>query len=127
MSSDMHTANPAERKDHMKRFIATLALPTALALGTLGFGVVAAGPASAAQSHATMKAHTWHGQVGKLNETMGTTESFNLVVGAKTYVVHYDSMTHWVMGSKKNLMVGALVTVTGTLTHSTIAAPKLRA
>jgi len=34
-------------------------------------------------------------------------------------------MTHWVVGSKKNLMVDALVTVTGTLTHSTIAAPKL--
>ena len=74
-----------------------------------------------------MKAPTWHGQVGILNETMGTTESFNLVVGAKTSVVHYDSMTHWVMGSKKNLIVDALVTVTGTLTHSTISAPKLSA
>lgn len=54
---------------------------------------------------------------------MGTTESFNLVVGATTYVVHYDSMTHWVTGSKKNLMVGALVTVTRTLTHSPFLRP----
>lgn len=110
----------------MKRLFATLALPTAVALGTLGFGV-AAGPASAAQDHATMKAHTWHGKVGKLNETMGTTESFNLIVGVKTYVVHYDAKTHWIMSSKKNLKVGALVTVTGTLTHSTIATAKLSA
>src|ERR1019366_9567875 len=117
----------AERNNHMKRFLATLVLPTALALGTLSFGVVAAGPASAVQSHATMKAHTWHGKVGKLNETMGRTESLNLVVGAKTYVVHFKPMTHWVMGSKKNLKVGALVSVTGTLTHSTIAAAKLSA
>jgi hypothetical protein len=36
-------------------------------------------------------------------------------------------MTHWVMGSKKNLKVGALVSVTGTLTHSTIAAAKFSA
>jgi spermidine/putrescine-binding protein len=110
----------------MKRLFATLALPTALALGMLSLGV-AAGPAGAEQAHATMKAHTWHGKVGKLNETMGATESFNLIVGAKTYVVQYDAMTHWVMGSKKSLKVGALVTVTGTLTHSTIAAAKLSA
>ena len=45
----------------------------------------------------------------------------------KTYVVHYDAMTRWVMGSKKNLKVGTLVSVTGTLTHSTIAAAKLSA
>jgi len=110
----------------MKRLFATLALPAALALGTLGVGVVG-GPAGAAQAHAAMKAHTWHGKVGKLNETMGATESFNLIDGAKTYVVHYDAMTHWVMGSKKNLKVGALVSVTGTLTRSTIAATKLSA
>jgi hypothetical protein len=110
----------------MKRLLATLALPSALALGILSLGVNAI-PASAAQAHTVMKAHTWHGKVEKLNETMGTTESFNLVIGAKTYVVHYDAMTHWVMGTKKNLKVGALVTVTGTLTHSTIAATKLSA
>jgi hypothetical protein len=110
----------------MKRLLTTLALPSALALGILSVGVNAV-PASAAQAHAVMKAHTWHGKVGKLNHTMGTTESFNLVIGAKTYVVHYDAMTHWVMGTKKNLKVGALVTVTGTLTHSTIAAATLSA
>jgi hypothetical protein len=110
----------------MKRLFANLVLPSAVALGTLGIGVVGI-PAGAAPAHATMRAHTWHGRVGKLNETMGTTESFNLVVGVKTFVVHYDAMTHWVMGSKKNLRVGALVTVTGTLTHSTIAAAKLSA
>jgi DNA polymerase-3 subunit alpha len=36
-----------------------------------------------------------------------------------------DSMTHWVMGTAKNIKVGALVTVTGTLSGKTIAAAKL--
>ena len=64
----------------MKRLLATFALPMAFAAGTLSLGVTA-GPAGAAQAHATMMAHTWHGKVGTLNETMGTTESFNLIVG----------------------------------------------
>jgi hypothetical protein len=45
----------------------------------------------------------------------------------KTYVVHYDSMTHWVMGSAKDIKVGALISVTGTLSGKTIAAAKLDA
>ncbi|MHB8378359.1 MAG: hypothetical protein ACYDB2_00380 [Acidimicrobiales bacterium] len=45
----------------------------------------------------------------------------------KTHVVHFDAMTHWLMGSKKNLKVGALVTGTGGLSHSTIATAKLSA
>jgi len=58
---------------------------------------------------------------------MGTTASFNSVVGTKTLVVHYDALTHWVMGTKKDHEVGALVSVTGTLTHSTIAATNFSA
>jgi hypothetical protein len=111
----------------MKRLIANLAVPTALVIGTLGLTVATVGPSSAAVSHASMGVKTWHGKVEKLNETMGTTESFTVKVGMKTYTVHYDSMTHWVMGTKENLKVGALVTVTGTLTVTTIAATKLSA
>jgi len=36
-------------------------------------------------------------------------------------------MTHCVMGTAKNIKVGALVTVTGTLSGKTIAAAKLSA
>lgn len=63
----------------------------------------------------------------KINETMGTTESFNMKVGAATYVVHYDAMTKFEMGSKRNIKVGALVTAKGTLKSTTISATKLRA
>jgi hypothetical protein len=36
-------------------------------------------------------------------------------------------MTHWVMGTAKDVKVGALVTVIGTLSGKTIAAAKLSA
>ncbi|MFY9783724.1 MAG: hypothetical protein WAK12_09360 [Acidimicrobiales bacterium] len=112
----------------MKRLIPSCVLPVALLFGALGVGVIATTPAYAApRSHATTGTKTWHGKVDKLNATMGTTESFSLTVGMKIYTVHYDSMTHWVMGSKKNLKKGALVTVTGTLSGTTITAGKLSA
>jgi hypothetical protein len=112
----------------MKRLITKLVLPAALVFGTVGVGVIATTPAfSLEKSHATMATKTWHGKVDKLNAPMGTTESFSMTVHMKVYVVHYDSMTHWVMGSKKNLKPGALVTVTGTLSGTTIAAAKLSA
>ena len=113
----------------MKRLITRLVLPATLALGTLSFGLaVAASPATAAPtSHATMATKTWHGKIVKLDARMGTTEAFSMTVGMKTYVVHYDSMTHWVMGTAKNIKVGALVAVTGTLSAKTIAAAKLSA
>ena len=109
----------------MKRLITRLALPATLALGSLGL-VAGASPATAAQtSHATMATKTWHGKIDKLAAKMGTTEAFTMPVDMKVYVVHYDSMTHWVMGTAKNIKVGALVTVTGTLSGKTIAAAKL--
>jgi hypothetical protein len=113
----------------MKRSIARLALPATLAIGTLGFGLgVLTTPATAAQvARATMAAKSWHGKIVKLDAKMGTTEAFSMTVGKKVYVVHYDSMTHWVMGTAKNIKVGALVTVTGTLSGTTIAAAKLSA
>ena len=113
----------------MKRLITRLVLPATLALGTLSFGLaVAASPATAAPtSHATMATKTWHGKIVKLDARMGTTEAFSMTVGMKTYVVHYDSMTHWVMGTAKNIKVGALVAVTGTLSAKPIAAAKLSA
>jgi hypothetical protein len=113
----------------MKRLITRLVLPATLALGTLGLGLgVAAAPAFAAQkSHATTATKTWHGKIVKLDAKMGTTEAFSMTVDMKVYVVHYDAMTHWVMGTAKNIKVGALVTVTGTLSGKTIAAAKLSA
>jgi hypothetical protein len=113
----------------MNRLITRLVLPATLALGSLGVGLVAvASPATATPaSHATTATKTWHGKVDKLDAKMGTTEAFSMTVDMKVYVVHYDSMTHWVMGSAKNIKVGALVTVTGTLSGKTIAAAKLSA
>ena len=113
----------------MKRLITRLVLPATLALGTLGLGFgVAAAPAVAAQkSHPTTTTKTWHGKIVKLDAKMGTTEAFSMTVDMKVYVVHYDAMTHWVMGTAKNIKVGALVTVTGTLSGKTIAAAKLSA
>jgi hypothetical protein len=108
----------------MKRLLTALAIPT-LAVASLGAGFAIVAPASAAvHSHATM-AKTWHGTVEKLNKTMGTTESFSVKVGKDVYTVHYDSMTHWTMGSKKDLKVGAMVAVMGTVTGMTIAATSL--
>jgi len=45
--------------------------------------------------------------------------------GSKTYVVHWDAMTHFTMGTAKNIKVAPLVTVTGTLKGMTIAGTKL--
>jgi hypothetical protein len=111
----------------MKRLITRLVLPTSLLVGSLGLGLVAvAAPATAAPtSHATSATKTWHGKIVKLDAKMGTTEAFSMTVDMKVYVVHYDSMTHWGMGTAKNIKVGALVTVTGTLSGKTIAAAKL--
>jgi hypothetical protein len=111
----------------MKRMISSVVVST-FALASLGAGVAIAAPATAAvRSHTSMMAKTWHGTLEKLNETMGTTESFSLKVGMKIYTVHYDSMTHWVMGTKRDLKVGALVSVTGALSGTTIVATKLSA
>ncbi|HTT59508.1 MAG TPA: hypothetical protein VMF33_05620 [Acidimicrobiales bacterium] len=113
----------------MKRPIAKLAVSTALALGTtgLGLGILASSATAATTSHATTATKTWHGKITKLDAKMGTTEAFTMTVDMKAYVVHYDSMTHWVMGTAKDIKVGALVTVTGTLKGTTITAGKLSA
>ena len=121
-------AHRGAERNHMKRPITRLVLPATLALGSLGLGLLAvATPATAASaSHAAMD-KTWHGKITKLDAKMGTTEAFTMTVDMKVYVVHYDAMTHWVMGTAKNIKVGALVTVTGTLSGTTIAAAKLSA
>jgi len=100
----------------MKIRIANVLLPVALAVTPLSFGVaLASGPAGATQiAHVAMH-HTWHGTVTKINHKMGTQNSFSFKSGMETYVVHWDAMTHFTMGTAKNLKVGALVTVTGTL------------
>jgi len=110
----------------MKRFIATLAMSGVLAVGSLGlsaaFTTVPAGAAEGA--HATMD-HTWHGRITKINAKMGTTSSFSFKKGTETYVVHWDAMTHFVMGTAKDIKVGALVTVTGTVKVMIITGTKL--
>jgi hypothetical protein len=110
----------------MKRIFIALVLPAALVLGSLGLGVtLASGPAGAAEHAHTTKQHSWHGTISKINAKMGTTSSFSFGSGSKTYVVHWDAMTHFTMGTAKNIKVGALVTVTGTLKGMTIAGTKL--
>jgi hypothetical protein len=110
----------------MKKLLAALVLPGALAVGSLGLGVaLTTTPASAAESaHATMD-HSWHGTITKINAKMGATSSFSFKKGTETYVVHWDAMTHFIMGTAKNIKVGALVTVTGTVKGMIITGTKL--
>lgn len=110
----------------MKRVIVTLVMPATLALGSLGIAsTIPGGPAGAAQHARTTMVHTWHGKISKINAKMGTTGSFTIVSGSKTYVVHWDAMTHFTMGNSKNIKVGALASVTGTLKGMTITGTKL--
>jgi hypothetical protein len=110
----------------MKKLVAALVLPATLAVGSLGLAVTLPGiPAGAVEySHTTM-AHTWHGKISKIDAKMGTTSAFSFVSGKSTYVVHWDAMTHFTMGTSKNIKVGALVTVTGTLKGMIITGTKL--
>jgi len=110
----------------MKRTLFTLVLPGALALGSLGLGAAFTNaPAGATEYVHTTMHHTWHGTISKINAKMGTTSSFSFVSGSKTYVVRWDAMTHFTMGSAKNIKVGALVSVTGTLKGATITGTTL--
>jgi hypothetical protein len=121
------TAFFAERMKQMKRILAVIVLPGALFAGVLGAGVATSVSAGAAEyAHSTM-AHTWHGTVTKINAKMGTTSSFSFKTGPHTYVVHWDAMTHFIMGTSKNLKVGAAVAVTGTLKGMIITGTKLSA
>jgi hypothetical protein len=110
----------------MKRLVTALLLPATLALGSLGFAAaLPAGPAGAAQYAHTAMQHTWHGKISKIDAKMGTTSAFSFVSGKSTYVVHWDAMTHFTMGTSKNIKVGALVSVTGTLKGMIITGTKL--
>jgi hypothetical protein len=110
----------------MKKILAALVLPGALAVGSLGLGVsLTASPAGATESaHVTMD-HTWHGKITKINAKMGTTSSFSFKQGTETFVVHWNAMTHFTMGTAKNIKVGALVTVIGTVKGMIITGTKL--
>ncbi len=110
----------------MKRTLARLALPGALAVGSLGLAIASAPAGATEHAHATMD-HSWSGKIAKINAKMGTTSSFSFKKGTETYVVHWDAMTHFVMGTSKNIKVGALVTVTGTVKGMIITATKLDA
>jgi hypothetical protein len=110
----------------MKRLLAALVLPGALAFGSLGLGVaITTAPAGATENaHATMN-HTWHGTITKINAKMGATSSFSFKKGTETFVVHWNAMTHFNMGTAKNIKVGALVTVTGTVKGMIITGTKI--
>jgi hypothetical protein len=110
----------------MKRILAALVLPGALAIGSLGLRCRTHDRARwrDRDAHATMD-HTWHGTITKINAKMGTTSSFSFKKGTETYVVHWDAMTHFVMGTAKNIKVGALVTVTGTVKGMIITGTKI--
>jgi hypothetical protein len=110
----------------MKRIVATLLLPGVLAISSLGLGVVTTSvPASATEYVHTTMDHSWKGTISKINAKMGTTSSFNMKDGRDTYVVHWNSMTHFVRGSKKLIKVGSHLTVTGTVKGMIITATKL--
>jgi hypothetical protein len=109
----------------MKRFLAAIVLPGAFLLGALGVGVTTSVAAGAAEYAHTAMDHTWHGTVTKINAKMGTTSSFSFKTGSHTYVVHWDAMTHFTMGTSKNIKVGALVAVTGTLKGMIITGTRL--
>lgn len=110
----------------MRRFLSTLIVPTALFAGSLGVVATLAPAGAAVHAHAMTATKTWHGKVTKINETMGTTYSFSFENSdMKVYVVHYDSMTKFTMGSRKDIKVGALITVKGTLKGMTITATSL--
>jgi hypothetical protein len=109
----------------MKRFLATVVLPGSLFVGALGLAVTTTVSAGATEYTHTAMHHTWHGTVTKINAKMGTTSSFSFKTGSHTYVVHWDAMTHFTMGTSKNLKVGALVAVTGTLKGMTITGTTL--
>lgn len=112
----------------MRKFASTLIVPAALVVASFGvLGAVGVEPAVAAvHAHATMAAKTWHGKVTKINETMGTTYSFSFEASnMKVYVVHYDAMTKITMGTRKDIKVGGLISVTGTLKGMTITATAL--
>lgn len=110
----------------MKRMLLVLVLPVALAMGFLGLGVTLASvPAGAAVHEHTTMQHTWHGKISKINAKMGSTHSFSFVSGSRTYVARWDAMTHFTMGTAKNIKVGALVSVTGTLKGMIITGTKL--
>lgn len=108
----------------MKRLLATLVLPAALATGSLALTYATVTTAGAA-SHSTMMVKTWHGDVTKVDTMMGSHGTFTLMVGAKSYKVDYDAMTHYAMGNASAIKKGAMVSVTGTLTMTTIKATKL--
>jgi hypothetical protein len=99
----------------MKRFLAAIVVPGVLLAGALGLGITTTVSAGAAEFAHTAMAHTWHGTVTKINAKMGTTSSFSFRSGSHNYVVHWDAVTHFTMGISKNIKVGALVAVTGTL------------
>ena len=92
----------------MKKTLVALVFYAALALGSAGLAVTTSGPVGAAETAHTTMQHSLHGKISKINAKMGTTSSFTFVSGSKTYVVHWDAMTHFTMGTAKNIKVGAL-------------------
>jgi ABC-type proline/glycine betaine transport system substrate-binding protein len=102
------------------RGIARLALPAALAVGSLALATGA--PASAAApSHATVAPHsvTWPGVVDSVNLAK---HRFVFTWAGYRYTVTYTSKTKFTNGTAKKLKKGLHVTVTGSLKGSTVLA-----
>lgn len=109
----------------MKRLRLVRMIPAALLLASLGaFGLVNAVPATAASvAHVKMATKTWHGKITKIDAKMGSTYAFTFEeTGMKTFVVHYNAMTKFTMGTMSDIKVGQPISVTGTLKGTTITA-----
>ena len=110
---------------HMKRSVAVLAIPLALAMGTLGIGSLATTAPAGAVSHQLQAPHvakTFHGKIYSVGVHTATHGTFQLRSGTKNYNVVYNHMTVFNMGKAANIKVGKYATVTGILSKSTIFA-----
>ncbi len=106
----------------MKKRLAAGSIAVASLLATTGALTIA--PA-VAHAETMAMSHTWSGKVVKVNAMMGTTDSFQFVVGTSHYVVDYTSKVKFTMGMSSGIVAGAKITVTGTLKGTTITASKL--
>jgi len=109
----------------MKKVLRSAVATLALTAGSVGVVATAATLGATTASASTMKVHSWHGTIEKVNAKMGKDGLFTLKDGMKIYKVHYTGMTRFTLGSRASIKAGGMVGVTGNLTGSTIAATKI--
>lgn len=100
----------------MMNKVAKMALPVALAVSTLGMGVVATVTPAAAATKAKAKAAVVKPVTltGKIVRTQATKHVFWFKVSTKEYRAVYSATTKFTAGSAASLVKGKTVTVTGT-------------